>query len=200
MENVSYFCSLKFNIYTMDKKVFTTRFWFLLTIIFAGAFMRLIPHWPNFTPIAAIALFGGAYMNRKYMAFLVPLAAMLVSDLILGFHVTMPAVYLSFVATVGIGLLIARKPNLLNIAGASLSASLLFFVVTNFGSWLGSPYYPQTFTGLMEAYAAGLVFFNNGSQGISFLVNSVLGDLFFNGLFFGAFYLARLRFPVLARA
>jgi hypothetical protein len=200
MENVYYFCSLKLNIDIMDKKVFTSRFWVLLTVIFAGAAMRLIPHWPNFTPIAAMALFGGAYLNRKYLAFIVPLAAMLVSDLILGFHVTMPAVYLSFVATVGIGLLIARKPNLLNIAGASLSASVLFFVVTNFVSWMGSPFYPQTFAGLMEAYAAGLVFFNNGAQGISFLVNSVLGDLFFNGMFFGVFYLARLRFPVLARA
>ena len=183
----------------MDKKVFTSRLWFLLTVIFAGAAMRLVPHWPNFTPIAGIALFGGAYLNRKYLAFLVPLVAMLLSDVVLGFHNTMPAVYLSFVAMVGIGLLIARKPTFLNIAGASLSASILFFVVTNLASWMGSPYYPQTFNGLMAAYAAGLAFFNNGSQGLSFFANSVLGDLFYTGLFFGAFYFARLRFPVLAR-
>ena len=183
----------------MNKSLFTPRFWFLLTVIFSAAFMRLIPHWPNFTPIAAMALFGGAYMSRKTLAFLVPLAAMLLSDLILGFHTTMVAVYLSFVATVGIGLFIARKPKILHIAGASLSASILFFIVTNFASWMGSPLYPQTFTGLMEAYAAGLVFFNNGALGISFFANSVLGDLFFNTLFFGVFYLARLRFPALAR-
>ena len=184
----------------MNKKVFTSRFWFILTVIFTAAFMRLIPHWPNFTPIAAMALLGGAYMNRKYLAFMVPLAAMLLSDLILGFHTTMIAVYLSFALTVGIGLLIARKPRLLTVAAASLGASLLFFTVTNFASWMGSPLYPQSAAGLMEAYAAGLVFFNDGSQGISFFVNSVLGDLFFNSLFFGAFYLARLRFPALARA
>jgi hypothetical protein len=200
MENVYYFCSLKLIKPIMDKKVFTSRFWFLLTVIFAGAAMRLLPHWPNFTPIAAMALFGGAYLNRKYLAFILPLVAMLLSDLILGFHASMPAVYLSFVATVGIGLLIARKPNLLNVAGASLSASILFFVLTNFASWMGSPIYPQTFAGLMEAYAAGLVFFNNGAQGISFFLNSLIGDMFYNGLFFGVFYMARLRFPVLARA
>ncbi|MEI6124276.1 MAG: DUF6580 family putative transport protein [Bacteroidota bacterium] len=184
----------------MDKKVFTSRFWFVVTVIIAGAAMRLIPHWPNFTPIAAMALFGGAYLNRKYLAFLVPIAAMFLSDMLLGFHTTMIAVYISFVATVAIGLLVARKPNVLTVLGASLGSSVLFFLVTNFAAWLGSPIYPQTFTGLMESYAAGLVFFNNGAYGISFFMNSVLGDMVYNTVFFGAFYVARLRFPVLARA
>jgi hypothetical protein len=198
MENVLYFCSRKLNIYIMDKKVFTSRFWFLLVVIFSGAAMRLLPHWPNFTPIAAMALFGGAYLNRKYLAFLIPLIAMLVSDVVLGFHNTMPAVYLSFGVTVGIGLLISRKPGLLNVAGASLASSILFFIVTNLAAWYGSPFYAQTFSGLMSSYAAGLVFFNHGAFGTPFL-NSLLGDMFYNVIFFGAFYLARLRFPVLAR-
>ena len=184
----------------MNKKLFTSRFWFVLTVIFAGASMRLMPHWPNFTPIAAMALFGGAYLNKKYLAFLVPVAAMLLSDWVLGFHATMPAVYISFVATVGIGLLLARKPSVLGVLGASLGASILFFVVTNFAAWLGSPRYPQSFGGLMESYAAGLVFFNSGANGISFFMNSLVGDLVFNTVFFGAFYLAQLRFPVLARS
>ncbi len=184
----------------MDKKLFTSRFWFVLTVILTGASMRLIPHWPNFTPIAAIALFGGTYLNRKYLAFLVPIAAMFLSDILLGFHTTMFAVYISFVATVGIGLWLSRKPSVLGILGASLGSTILFFVVTNFAAWLGSPFYPQSFAGLMESYAAGLVFFNNGANGISFFMNSLVGDLFYNTVFFGVFYLARLRFPVLARS
>ncbi len=72
---------------------------------------------------------------------------------------------------------------------ASVSSSVLFFVITNFAVWIGSPFYPQNFAGLLESYTAGLPFLNNG----------VLGDLFYNTLFFGAFYLAQQRFPVLAK-
>lgn len=183
----------------MDKKVFTSRFWFAITIIFAGAAMRLVPHWPNFTPIAAIALFGGAYMSKKYLAFIIPFAALFLSDLLLGFHSTMPAVYISFAITVLLGIYMLRNPRFINIMGASLISTILFFLITNFGAWVGNPIYPQNFAGLMESYIAGLVFFNNGTYGISFIMNSLLGDLFYTGLFFGVFYLAKLRFPVLAR-
>jgi len=183
----------------MNSKVFTSRFWFVLTVILAGAAMRLVPHWPNFTPIAAIALFGGAYMSKKYLAFIIPLAALFLSDLLLGFHNTMPAVYISFVITVALGMYMLRNPKILNVLGASVTSTVLFFLITNFAAWLGSPFYPQNFAGLMESYVAGLAFFNNGTYGISFLMNSLLGDLFYTGIFFGAFYLARLRFPVLAR-
>ncbi len=184
----------------MNSKVITSRFWFVLTVILAGAAMRLIPHWPNVTPIAAMALFGGAYFSKKYFAFIIPLAALFLSDLVLGFHSTMPAVYIGFVITVVLGMFMLRNPKLLNVIGASLSSTVIFFLITNFGAWLGSPMYPQNFAGLMESYTAGLAFFNNGSLGISFFMNSLLGDLFYSGLFFGIFYLAKLRFPILARS
>ena len=189
----------------MNRKIFTPRFVFILTTIVAAAAMRLIPHWPNFTPIAAMALFGGAYFNRRYLAFLVPLVAMFLSDIVISlvqhvplFHATMPAVYIAFAITVLIGILIARNPRVLNIAAASITSTIIFFIITNFAAWLGSPMYPQTFTGLMESYYAGLVFLNNGNLGISFFLNSLVGDLFYTGLLFGIFYLARLRFPSLA--
>ena len=76
----------------MKKIEISPKFYVVLTMIFAGAVMRLIPHWPNFTPIAAIALFGGTFLKRKDLAFLVPVVAMLLSDLIIGFHSTMFAV------------------------------------------------------------------------------------------------------------
>jgi hypothetical protein len=182
----------------MNSKIFTPRFIFIVTTIFAAAAMRLIPHWPNFTPIAAMALFGGAYFNRKYLAFLVPMVAMLLSDLIIGFHTTMPAVYVAFAITVLIGIMVARNPKVLNIAAAAVTSTVIFFLITNFGAWIGSPLYPQNFGGLIESYAAGLVFLNDGSYGISFFFNSLLGDLFYTSVFFGVFYLARHRFPVLA--
>jgi len=151
--------------------------------------MRLIPHWPNFTPIAAMALFGGAYFERKYLAFIIPLAALFISDLLLGLHGYLISVYLSFIIIAGIGLLLRNRIKIGSVLLATLVSSLLFFVVTNFAVWIGSPFYPQNLTGLIECYAAGLPFLNNG----------VLGDLFYNTIFFGSFYLAQLRFPVLAK-
>ena len=86
----------------MNKSLITPRFLVIISVIAGAAFLRLIPHWPNFTPIAGIALFGGTYLVRKQLAFIIPFAAMLLSDLLLGFHQTMLAVYTSFALIVGI--------------------------------------------------------------------------------------------------
>lgn len=184
----------------MKDKLITPRFMFIVSVVIFGAFMRLIPHWPNFTPIAAIALFGGAYFSRKYLAFVIPLVAMFVSDLVLGLHTSMIAVYVAFAITVMIGFALRSKTSAVNVIGASLLSSIIFFLITNFASWLALPMYPKTFAGLMESYIAGLAFFNNGAMGISFFLNNVVSALLFNGLFFGVFYLAQQRFPSLARA
>lgn len=177
-------------IHKMNNMKFDARFAFVSGVILFGAVMRLIPHWPNFTPIAAMALFGGAYLKKRQMAFIIPLAAMLVSDMILGFHQWMLAVYASFAMVVFIGMYLRQRIGVGSVLLATVTSSLLFFVVTNFAIWLGSPFYPQNPAGLMECYIAGLPFLNNG----------IMGDLFFSTLFFGGFYLAQLRFPVLAKA
>jgi hypothetical protein len=173
---------------------------FTVSVILAGAFFRFIPHWPNLTPIAAMALFGGAYLGRKHLAFIVPFAAMILSDLVLGLHKDMWAVYLSFGITVSFGILIRNRVRVISIVGASLASSVIFFLLTNFAAWLSSPFYPQTADGLMQSYIAGLAFFNNGSYGISFFLNELTGSLLYNGLFFGAYALAVHRFPKLAAA
>jgi hypothetical protein len=173
----------------MNNKTLNPRFLFILTVIIAGAAFRLIPHWPNFTPIAAMALFGGTYFNKKYLAFLIPMAALFISDMLLGFHSYMIAVYLSFAIIVVFGMMLKNRVKIGSLLLASVSSSVLFFVITNFAVWIGSPFYPQNFAGLLECYTAGLPFLNNG----------ILGDLFYNTLFFGAFYLAQQRFPVLAK-
>jgi hypothetical protein len=172
-----------------DKKI-NPRIIFILTIIGFGAIMRLLPHWPNFTPIAAMALFGGAYLKRKHLAILIPFAALLLSDVFLGFHKWMIAVYIGFALIVGIGMLLRTRVKGGTVILASLVSSVLFFLITNFAVWIGSPYYPQNIAGLMQSYTAGL----------PFLYNGVLGDLFYSTFFFGAFYFARLRFPALARS
>jgi hypothetical protein len=172
----------------------------IVSIIVFGALMRFIPHWPNFTPIAAIALFGGAYLSRKYIAFVVTLGAMLLSDLVIGFHGSIWAVYLAFTITILIGMRLSRKITTGNVIVSALGSSILFFLITNFAAWLTWGFYPQNFIGLMQSYVAGLVFFNDGNMGISFFLNEVIGTLFYSGLFFGAFALAEKRFPVLRRA
>jgi hypothetical protein len=175
----------------MNKSLFSPRFLVIVAVITVAAFLRLLPHWPNFTPIAGIALFGGTYLGRKHLAFIVPLLAMLVSDLFLGFHQTMLAVYASFALIVGIGILLRKNIGIVSVIVASLSSSVLFFLITNFAAWQsGLMPYPANFNGLIEAYIAGLPFLNNG----------ILGDLFYNTVFFGSFFLAVRRFPQLARA
>jgi len=149
-------------------------------------------------PIAAIALFGGTYLNKKYMAFIIPFAAMFLSDMLLGFHAYMGAVYVAFGMTVVIGFVLRRRINPGNVVLASVSSSLLFYLVTNFAAWLASPIYPPNFAGLMESYIAGLAFFNNGSYGLSFFLNEVAGGLFYSGILFGAYYLVRQRIPALS--
>lgn len=156
-------------------------------MILFGALLRLVPHWPNFTPIAAMALFGGAYIKKKQLAFIIPLAALLLSDLFLGFHKWMIAVYISFALVVGIGMLLRNRVRTGSVLLATVSASLLFFLITNFAVWFGSPFYPQTFAGLLESYTLAIPFLNNG----------ILGDLFFSTLFFGGFYLVQQRYPAL---
>ena len=181
----------------MKYKTITPRFIVVLSVIAVAAVLRLLPHWPNFTPIAAMALFGGTYITKKQWAFVIPISAMFLSDIVIGFHANIPAVYLSFAITVVIGMAIRRMINPGSVLLAAVASSVIFFLVTNFSAWLASPFYPQTFTGLLECYGAGLIFFRDQANGFSFLLNEILGTTFFGAVFYGAFYLAEMRFPVL---
>ncbi len=170
------------------KKIFTPRVIVVTGIILFAAVMRLVPHYPNFTPIAAIALFGGAHMGRKWLAFFIPFFALFISDLIIGFHGFMIPVYISFALVVLLGNLMRNNIKKGTVIGGALASSLLFFILTNFAVWAGSPFYPQTFSGLMQSYTMAIPFFHA----------TVLGDLFYSGVFFGGFYLLQQRYPALA--
>ena len=140
--------------------------------------MRLLPHAPNVAPIAAMALFGGAYLDRKF-ALLAPLAAMFLSDIFLGFHNTILFVYGSFLISGLIGLWLRKHKNPGNIILASIFSSIIFYLVTNFGVWLAGGLYTKDATGLIQSYVMALPFFRN----------TILGDLFYTGLLFGGFEL-----------
>jgi len=163
------------------------RFAAILTAIFLAAALRLVPHYPNFTPIGAMALFGGAYFGRRAVAFAAPLLAMLLSDAVLGFHSGMPYVYGSVALIVLIGWAIAGRIAALRVGGAAVLSSVLFFAVTNFGTWLDSGMYPQTLAGLSACYVAAIPFFQN----------TIAGDLFYSALLFGGFALLERQIPVL---
>jgi hypothetical protein len=147
-----------------------------------------------------MALFAGTYFDRKQFAFAIPIAAMFISDLVIGLHANMPAVYMSFAITVLIGIAIRKKVNVGSVVLASFSSAVIFFLVTNFFAWIASPFYPQTAAGLGECYLAGLVFFRDTTNGLSFFMNDLLGTTFFSAAFYGAFYLVQMRFPVLDRS
>lgn len=149
-----------------------------LLIIVIAVVLRLVPHPANFAPIAAMALFGGVYLNKKY-ALIVPMLAMFVSDLFLGFHNTMVFVYVSFLLTGAIGLWLRKHKNTQNIIISSFASSIIFFLITNFGVWLAGNLYPMTITGLVECYILAIPFFRN----------TILGDLVYTGVFFGGYEL-----------
>lgn len=147
-----------------------------VVIILFAVILRLVPHPPNVAPIAAMALFGGVYLDKKY-ALLIPLIAMLISDIFLGFHATMPFVYGSFVVTGLIGMWVKKYKTVRNIFLASLSSSVLFFLITNFGVWFVGSLYPKTWNGLLQSYLYALPFFRN----------TIIGDVLYTGIFFGGY-------------
>ncbi len=168
----------------MNTKIFKSQFFFIAALVLLAAVLRFIPHWPNFTPLAAMALFGGTYIKRKELAFLLPIAAMFVSDLFIGFHATMIWVYVAFIAIVALGFVLRRNVKVVNVVAMSLASSTLFFLVTNFGTWMTQMMpYPMNVAGLMQAYIAGLPFFLNG----------IMGDLFFCTVLFGSYYVISKR-------
>jgi len=175
----------------------------LAGIILLAALSRLLPHPPNFSPVQAMALFGGAWFAQRQLALLLPLLAMLVSDVLLGlihggiyFDYFASAgfwlVYVAMAACTVLGFALRGRANAPRVLGYALGSSLLFFVITNFGAWLAdiasaTPLYAPTLNGLLAAYVAG----------IPFLQNTIAGALAFSALLFGGFALLRRRIPAL---
>lgn len=178
-----------------------TRWIVVALIVLATAMTRLIPHTLtaglfNFSPIGGIALFGAAYFNRKYLAFILPVAALWVSNLLInnifyaqyfeGFSwFANPEVYLAFLLIVLMGSGLLKKITVPRLAIAAVSASLIFFVVTNFYTWLLTDMYSKDANGLVICYIAAIPFY----------WNTLASDVFYVGAMFGLFELAKRYLP-----
>lgn len=186
----------------MRNKKINLGIWIMSCMVLLAALSRFLPHPPNFTPIGGMALFGAAYFSRKGLALLIPFIALWLSNLVLdnivyaqyydGFvWFSNPMVFLSFAAIVVMGLFTLKKVSTLNILGSSLGASLIFFLVSNFGTWLAGTgmLYTKDFPGLIACYTAGLPFF----------WNTMAADLFYVGVLFGSWQFMTSRFPTLAK-
>jgi hypothetical protein len=182
-----------------------TRTLAIVSTVFLAAFCRLVPHPPNFTPIAALALFGAALLPNKGLAMLLPLVAMFLSDLGLhavsawrlgsgwmgagsGFHRDMWFVYATVALITALGFLLRGRRTVASVGTAALASSLLFFLLTNFGVWGVWDMYPKTWAGLVECYLAAIPFFHW----------TLLGDVCYATVLFGGFALAEQHWPQLA--
>jgi len=162
----------------------------LVLMVLGAAFSRLIPHPWNFTAIGAMALFGGAYFPSKKQSLLIPLAALLLSDLVLGLHSTMIFVYAAFALIVMLGWSLRERKAPAQIAALTLVTSSLFFLISNFGVWFMQDMYAKTWQGLFQCYVAAIPFFDN----------QIYGDLFFSALLFGGYEAVKYFAPEFAGA
>jgi hypothetical protein len=137
----------------------------LVSFVLVAVLMRLLPHPPNVAPITAVALFAGTFFDKKHWAVLMPLLAMVFTDIFLGFSMITPVVYLSFLAITAVGV-VFKKMNV----GTVLLSSLVFFLLSNLGVWV--LYYPITVEGFVTCFTLAIPFF----------INSLLGDVFFSAL------------------
>ena len=165
----------------------STQPWLVAGLIVVGIFARLVPHPWNATPVMAIALFGGTYLSKRW-GVLLPLAIVVVSDLLIMWHRTVSFTWAAFALTGTLGWWLRRSPSPGRILCAALTGSSVFFLMTNFGVWAAGGLYPPTVPGLWECYVAGLPFFRN----------TVAGDLVYTVALFGAY--AALRTYLSARS
>ncbi len=152
-------------------------------LILLAALSRLLPHPPNFTPVEAIGLFGGAYLADRRLAFVIPLVAMALADLVLGLHSGMPVIYALIAFNVWLGFRVGPNPSASRVAGYGLLAATVFFVVSNCAVWAsgGGLFYTQDLAGLISCYTLALPFFGY----------SLLGMAVYSTILFGGMALAR---------
>lgn len=180
----------------MINKMFSKHFSLIAVLILFAALTRIIPHYPNFTAMGAMALFGAAHLKNKWQALLLPLAAMYLSDLFINNVIyaeyynnfvwkISPFVYVAFLLILGVGFFLRGRIRTGTVVGASLGSSVIFFLLTNAASWQIDPMYSKDLSGLFTAYAAGLPYF----------WSTVAGDLFYCGVLFGGYAWLTQRFP-----
>jgi hypothetical protein len=175
------------NAESFQKESAIVRMIVVLAMIALAVVLRVMPHPWNFTPVGAMALFAGAIVKDRRVAFILPLVALFIGDIFVGFHKLMPLVYASFLVDVALGYWIRDRRTVARISGVTLLGAIQFFLVTNFGMWAFFESFPHTAAGLIACYVSGL----------PLLWNTLAGDAFYAALFFGGFALAERLFPIL---
>lgn len=150
-----------------------------VVLIIAGVVLRLIPHTANFAPVGAIALFGGAVLSAR-IAWWLPLAIMIVSDLFLGFHGTILFTWGGFLLVALFGMSLKDQKNWWRVPIGAIGAAVIFFIVSNFGVWVEGKLYPHTWQGLVDCYVMALPFFKT----------SLFADFAYSIALFSAYALA----------
>ncbi len=184
-------------------RIVNTRWGIVAAVVIVLAMSRLLPHTVafslfNFSPLGGIALFSAAYFNRKYMAYLLPLAALWLNNLLIdnlffaqyyeGFAwFANPEVYFAFALIVLMGSGLLKKITLPRVGIAAVAASLVFFIVTNFYAWFNTDLYPKTSAGLVACYIAAIPFY----------WNTLASDVFYSAVLFGGFELVKRYYPTL---
>ena len=173
----------------------------LSIIILLAAFTRIMPHPPNFSPMAAIGLFGAAHFAKKWQAFFNPLIGIWISDLVINNYVYSSSSsnfvwfysgfywqYISYILIIFAGLFIFNRGiSQTKMFGGMISSSGIFFLVSNFGVWAGGTMYPKNFGGLITCYAAG----------VPFIHNTIISDVLFTTVLFGTYYLLQVEYSSL---
>lgn len=164
----------------------------IISLVLIASLTRLMPHYPNFTAIGATALFSAAMFRSKIWAMAVPVFAIFMTDLLLNnivyasyyegfawFTTGAAWIYVAIGLTVILGRFVFSKVNVSRFIGGALGATGIFFFLTNFGHWAGPfSWHPKSFSGLIATYVDGL----------PFVLNSTLGNIFFGALLFGSYF------------
>lgn len=155
----------------------------VLVIVLIVVGLRLLPHPPNFTPILAIALFGGVYFSRR-IAFALPIAAIVISDIFIGYYEAslMFFVYGSFLLCVILGFWLKKHKKWYTIGGSAILGAVFFFLISNLAVWALTPWYAKTISGIIQCYLLAVPFFKN----------TLLGSLFYTTVFFGVYEIAKV--------
>jgi hypothetical protein len=189
----------------MSVKQINPRFVVLLIFMIVVGSLRImnaaeLTAWSNFTPIGAMAMFGGAYFSQRWKSFAFPLLTLFLGDVIIhtviydGLYEGRPLIYLAFSVIVLTGIILIKKVTVKNIALASLCSTLSFWLIADFAVWMGGGIDIRTqlplsrdFNGLLQCYW----------QGYPYMINFLLGTLFYSAIMFGLFEWMQKRFPVL---
>jgi len=163
-----------------QRPIHLLRFAIAALLIFIAAALRILPHPWNFTPVGAMAIFAGSHFRNRWVAFLLPLAALFAGDLFVGLYKLMFIVYVSFALSVAIGRWLAPSRTVARIGGAVFLGALQFFVITNFAMWAFSDFYPKTSSGLAACFVNAIPYF----------WNTLAGDALYAAALFGGFALA----------